>query len=451
MGVAFGSEQAFPHAPQLCTLLVMSTSHPFAATRSQSPKPASHAATPQAPPAHMGVAFGVTHALPQKPQLCASEAMFTSQPFAAAPSQSPKPAKQPYVHAPIAQTPAAFGGEVHALSQAPQWMGEACVFTSQPFAACPSQFPKPASQNSTTHVPAEHPGVPFGVAHTTPQPPQFWTSALVGSSQPLLASLSQSLKPAEHMNEHIPAEHAGSAFTGAEQALSHAPQFVAEVSRLASQPSITTPLQSSNPASHAAIPHTPAEHSGVAFGVWHAAPQPPQFWTSALVGCSQPVLASPSQSSNPASHTSEHAPAAHTAVPFGPLGQTLSQAPQCKVEVSTLASHPFAAWLSQSSKPASHAPMPQLICSQAPDAFAGSHASPQKAQSVSVPRTVSQPFEVSLSQLAVPAAHTSSHVPVTHDSPGGHASPQLPQFFGSSAKTASQPFVTSPSQSVKPA
>jgi hypothetical protein len=42
-------------------------------------------------------------------------------------------------------------------------------------------------------------------------------------------------------------------------------------------------------------------------------------------------------------------------------------------------------------------------------------------------------------------------VPVTHDSPGGHASPQLPQFWGSTGREASQPFIASPSQSVKPA
>ena len=42
-------------------------------------------------------------------------------------------------------------------------------------------------------------------------------------------------------------------------------------------------------------------------------------------------------------------------------------------------------------------------------------------------------------------------MPVTHDSPGGHASPQLPQFWGSTGREASQPFIASPSQSVKPA
>jgi hypothetical protein len=339
---------------------------------------------------------------------------------------------------------------VHSIPQPPQFAVEACVFVSQPFVASPSQFPNPTWQTSTTHAPEEHPGVPFCTEHTTSQPPQFWTSALVGSSQPFAASPSQLSKPTEHVNEHAPEEHAGSAFAGAWQAFPHALQFEADVLRFTSQPSSATPLQSSNPASHPASEHTPAEHSAVPFGAEHTFPQPPQFWTSALVGCSQPVLASPSQSSNPASHTSAHAPDWHTAVPFGPLGQTLEHAPQWSVDVSRLASHPFAAWLSQSSNPASHWAIPQLIWVQAPVAFAGSHASPQKAQSVSVPRSVSQPFASLLSQLALPAAHTRAQVPVTHVAPGGHASPQPPQFWGSTEKAASQPFATSTSQLVKP-
>jgi hypothetical protein len=326
--------------------------------------------------------------------------MLTSQPFAACPSQSPKPWKQPYPQTPPAQTPAAFGREGHAISQPPQLATEACVSVSQPFAAIPSQSSNPASQSSTKHAPEEHPGVPFCTSHTTSQPPQFWTSALVGSSHPFAASPSQSPKPAEHVNEHVPEAHAGSLFAGAWQALSHALQFEADVLRFTSQPSSSTPLQSSNPGSHTPSEHTPAEHSAVPFGAEHTTPQPPQFWTSALVGCSQPVLASPSQSSNPASHTSEHAPAWHTAIPLGPLKHTFEHAPQWSVDVSMLASHPFAAWLSQSSNPASHWAIPQLIWTHAPVAFAGSHASPQKAQSVSVPRFVSQPFEASLSQLA---------------------------------------------------
>lgn len=62
--------------PQLFTSVSSAASHPFATTRSQSPKPRTHAPIPHAPPLHAGVALGVgLHTTPQPPQLFGSDAV----------------------------------------------------------------------------------------------------------------------------------------------------------------------------------------------------------------------------------------------------------------------------------------------------------------------------------------------------------------------------------------
>jgi hypothetical protein len=64
--------QALPQRPQCIEDAVRSTSQPLAALASQSPKPVLHAITPQAPAAHDGVAWGTEHARPHMPQLAGS-------------------------------------------------------------------------------------------------------------------------------------------------------------------------------------------------------------------------------------------------------------------------------------------------------------------------------------------------------------------------------------------
>jgi hypothetical protein len=66
------------------------------------------------------VAFESAHARPHIPQLLAVVARFVSQPFAAFPSQSPKPAAHVYVHAPRAQLAELFARGAHATPHAPQ-------------------------------------------------------------------------------------------------------------------------------------------------------------------------------------------------------------------------------------------------------------------------------------------------------------------------------------------
>jgi hypothetical protein len=70
---------------------------------------------------------------------------------------------------------------------------------SQPLAAFPSQFTKPGLQ-ATPHVPALQVEVALGpVGHARPQPPQLLTFVAMLVSQPSLAWLLQSAKPAAQL------------------------------------------------------------------------------------------------------------------------------------------------------------------------------------------------------------------------------------------------------------
>jgi len=79
-------------------------SQPLATLPSQLPKPALHAASRQAPPAHAVVALGNAQIAPQPPQLPRLVLVLVSQPFVASPSQLAKPELQePSVQTPLTQ------------------------------------------------------------------------------------------------------------------------------------------------------------------------------------------------------------------------------------------------------------------------------------------------------------------------------------------------------------
>ncbi|MEZ4405194.1 MAG: hypothetical protein R3A52_01705 [Polyangiales bacterium] len=103
------------HVPQLVGA-VSAASQPLASTPSQLAKPAAQAPSAQVPVAHDAVALAREQTAPQPPQLLAVLSA-ASQPLAALPSQSPKPAGHVgATHAPPVQTrPAA-----QAAPQAPQ-------------------------------------------------------------------------------------------------------------------------------------------------------------------------------------------------------------------------------------------------------------------------------------------------------------------------------------------
>src|SRR5262245_19563375 len=81
--------QAWPQPPQWATLVFTSISQPSLKTLLQSPLPAAHEATAQAPPAPPAVALaGFWHTRPQPPQLATSLPELISQPLPGLASQS---------------------------------------------------------------------------------------------------------------------------------------------------------------------------------------------------------------------------------------------------------------------------------------------------------------------------------------------------------------------------
>ncbi len=185
---------------------------------------------------------------------------------------------------------------------------------SQPFAALPSQSPKPAAQLTTVHIPAEHPAVALGKVHTRSQPPQLVGSVRV-SSQPFRMLPSQSVNPGKHLGiEHSPPTHGAVVFGGGLQLRPQRPQLF---------PSVFRSTHEAPHMVHVGM-QAPAEQ---AIPAGHALPHAPQ-WVAVSRRASQPVIELPSQFPKPGSHApSTQPPPAHTAVAFVNR-QTLLQPPQ---------------------------------------------------------------------------------------------------------------------------
>lgn len=66
-----------------------------------------------------------------------------------------------------------------------------------------------------------------------------------------------------------------------------------------SQPFVSRPSQSPNPALHAATSHVPTLHAGTPAGVVQTLPHMPQLLRSVLMLISHPVASLPSQSAHP--------------------------------------------------------------------------------------------------------------------------------------------------------
>lgn len=265
---------------------------------------------PQLPLEHVAVPFVELHTLPQEPQLPVLVWVFTSQPFATLPSQFAKPALQVMPHALPEQNAVPFV-PLHALPQLPQWLAVFVVFTSQPFAALPSQLPNPALQVMPQFPPPQV-AVPFVELHTLPQEPQLLVLFDVLISQPLACAPSQFAKPALHEMLQLPAVHDGVPFA-VPQALPQVPQFVVVV-RFVSQPFATLPSQLPQPALHVMV-HDPALQAGVPLFELHTLPQAPQFDVVVRL-VSQPFATLPSQFPSPGLQLMPlHTPAAHVGVP----------------------------------------------------------------------------------------------------------------------------------------
>lgn len=165
---------------------------------------------------------------------------------------------------------------------------------SQPFAALPSQFPKPVLHDPSWHTLPKHVAPAFVNAHTWPQVAQFCVLEVRLTSQPSEASPLQLPKPVVHTMPHAPAEHDGVPFA-LEHAAPHAPQFAMLDCVFVSQPFAALASQFPKPTEHDTSWHDPVAQEALPLNVVHAWPHPPQsVRVRRLV--SQPLFWLPSQS-----------------------------------------------------------------------------------------------------------------------------------------------------------
>jgi hypothetical protein len=323
---------ALPHVPQLPGSNVVLVQAP-----EQLVRPVPHVVV-HTPAEHTCPA---PHRVPHAPQFALSVLVLTSHPLIASPSQLPEPALHvPSVQLPAAQVAPALGNEQRS-PQPPQLLASvAFTAVSQPFAAMPSQLPKPVLHAPTIHAPAEHACVAtLASAQRASHAPQLFTSVAVLAHVP-----EQLVVPAPHVVVHAPREHTWpAAHARGEAAVEHAPQLPLSLCTLVSQPLDAIPSQSAKPAAHAPMAHVPLIHIAVAFAKEHRIPQPPQLFASApRTSVSQPLAAIPSQLPLPAAHApTTHAPAAQACVATPASAHTVVHEPQCVGSVAVATQLPL--------------------------------------------------------------------------------------------------------------
>jgi hypothetical protein len=240
------------------------------------------------------------------------------------PSQSAKPLSHVMPHMPLMHEGIAFGAAGHELPHMPQFAFVSSV-ASQPSPAMPLQSPKPASHVSSAHLPFVHAALPFANEQALLQNAQ---SSIVpsGVSQPSAVFALQSAVPGmQGFGWHLPCLHVSKAV----HCVPHVPQLLGSLESSPSQPFAGSLSQSSNPALHAPSVQLPETHAAIAFCAVHKVPQVPQFAGSVAVTASQPLLASASQSANPALHapTMQDPPGVQAGVAFATL-QGVHDSPQ---------------------------------------------------------------------------------------------------------------------------
>lgn len=287
-------------------------------------------------------------------------------------------------------------GKLHAFGHVPQCCASVAVSTQ-----VPPQAVSGAGQLAAHAKPPLVVGAHTGVAplQLVPHAPQL-VAALACASQPFVPLPSQSRRPGAHVStRHVPDAHEVSAL-----ALAHAaPQLAQSLAVLTerSQPSPALPLQSAQPASHTAAPHTPAAHVGAAWTARQGRSQAPQS-LSVLVVSTQRVP-----------HITAGATQAATqpvALQSGvaPL-HVVAQAPQL-VALESDASQPFAGSVSQSSQPAWQLAISHPLAPHRATACARLQLAPQVPQSRVVSSEVSQPS----ASLPLQSSKFASHVAITH-------------------------------------
>jgi hypothetical protein len=134
------------HTPQFAALLFKST---HVIDGPQAVCPAGHTAR-HAPATQLCPA---AHRLPHAPQLFGSLSGLAHTPGAAPHSKSPR--LQIVPHTPLEHEASPLIGAGHERPHTPQCVTEKFTSVSQPLAALPSQSPKPAAQRNK-HAPSEH-------------------------------------------------------------------------------------------------------------------------------------------------------------------------------------------------------------------------------------------------------------------------------------------------------
>jgi hypothetical protein len=194
VAVAFASVHDVPQVPQLVRVS-SGVSQPFAAAPSQSPKPALHEAIAHDPVAQVEVALASEQPTPQAPQF-ASVVVEVSQPLETTPSQFAHPVSHATIwQEPVAQAEIAFGS-THGAPHAPQFP-RVLSGVSQPLPSTPSQFPNPVLQDAIWQAPLAQVEVALARVHVVPHPPQL-ASVVSDVSHPFHATPSQFPKPGAH-------------------------------------------------------------------------------------------------------------------------------------------------------------------------------------------------------------------------------------------------------------
>ena len=198
------------------------------------------------------------------------------------------------------------------------------------------------------HRPAAQAPVALAGAHARPQAPQLARSLRVSTSQPLVSLPSQSEKPVTHDDTQVPSRQPGNELVRRGHARPHIPQCEVLALVSTSQPFTAVMSQSAKVPTHAATAQRPMRHAGVALGSAQATPHAPQRITSLWRSASQPLAGFMSQSAKPAAQSYSQRPAAHRAVALGRVAQAIPQPPQWAALVKVLVSQPLPAELSQS-------------------------------------------------------------------------------------------------------
>jgi hypothetical protein len=425
---------ATPQPPQLAASLRVRVSQPLAALPSQLAKPALQAVTAQAFAAQALVALASTQGRPQAPQLADEVASAVSQPSAATPLQSPKPAAQVTTVHPPAEQPATVAlASAQTRPHVPQLRGSIVGSVQKVAGAVPH------TTLGAAQVVRQAPAAQLWPAgHATPQPPQLALLLRVSTSQPSAAAPLQLAKPVAQAPAgitHAPFTHDCVVTLGSAQAAPHAPQLAAPVTRLASQPSGAAPLQSPLPAAQRSTVHAPAAQPATATeGSAQPAPQAPQFaGSTAVLAQYEGAAPTAGQVASGAAQVVPHAPPEHT----WPAPHATPQPPQLALSVRTFTSQPSEATPSQSAKPGAQAASPQVPPAQADVALGSAQARPQAPQlALLLWRLVSQPLAAAPSQSPEPALHAITvHAPAAQPlaatEGSAQARPHAPQWSGS--------------------